>query len=137
MYLCKYVYSILQRDCDLLNSQWNVYRIRALNLELAAGVLDRMAAFPDTYRPKFKVQLVLLRQVFITPNNRSSPSTFQIYINSFKLVYPYFPLPSFQVSMENHFRKQNTGPLYCRGFFYRLDYFLLFSEDFILKIFSS
>ena len=47
--MCINVYITLQSECDLFDLQWNVHRIRALNLEIP---IDPKVAFRDAYRPK-------------------------------------------------------------------------------------
>ena len=47
-----YVYITLQRECDVFDLEWNVFRIRALHLELSTAVPDAMVAFRDAYGPK-------------------------------------------------------------------------------------
>ena len=51
VHMCIYVYLTLQRECDVFDLEWNVLRIRALHLELPAGVPDPMVAFRDAYGP--------------------------------------------------------------------------------------
>ena len=50
--MCIYVCIALQRECDLLDLQWNVHRIRAVLLELLTSVPDPKVAFRDAYGPK-------------------------------------------------------------------------------------